>query len=105
MFVSITFHSVQSHSKNTLFVVSNRILPAYVALAGGIIGHDRIQFIDMFQLHSKLWLFTVFILVQLTNASCLLVAYQSYVETFPAVIPEFNAFNCACVNAVSFTVY
>lgn len=32
-------------------------------------------------------------------------AYPSYVVTLAAVIPEFKAFNCACVNGVSFTVY
>jgi len=98
-------HAVPSHFQNLLFMVSNRILPAYVALAAGMNGPDRIPLIDMSQLPSIVSLFIVFILVQLTRVSCFPVAYQSYVEIFPAVIPEFNAFNCACVNGVSFTVY
>lgn len=98
-------HAVPSHFQNLLFVVSNHILPAYVALAAGTNGPDRIQFIAMSPLHNKLWLFIVFMLVPLTSVSCFPVAYQSYVETFPDVIPEFNAFNCACVNGVSLIVY
>ena len=35
----------------------------------------------------------------------IVVAYQSYVDTFPAVIPEFRASSCACVNGVSLIVY
>lgn len=50
-------------------------------------------------------LFIVFMLVPLTSVACLLVAYPSYVETFPAVIPEFRASSCACVNGVSLIVY
>lgn len=35
----------------------------------------------------------------------IVVAYQSYVVTFPDVIPEFRASSCACVNGVSLIVY
>ena len=54
---------------------------------------------------------TAFPLVTLdgnVNASCfhdIVVAYQSYVDTLFAVIPELRASSCACVNGVSFTVY
>ena len=58
-----------------------------------------------FQLPSNELLFMDFMLDWFTNLSCLLVAYQSYVETFPDVIPEFRASSCACVNGVSLIVY
>lgn len=35
----------------------------------------------------------------------IVVAYPSYVVTFPDVIPEFRASSCACVNGVSLIVY
>ena len=35
----------------------------------------------------------------------IVVAYQSYVVTFPDVIPELRASSCACVNGVSLIVY
>lgn len=99
----MTFQLVQSYTFSWSFVVSYHTI--HSVGDDGAVADTFTSFSVMFQLPSNELLFMDFMLDWFTNLSCLLVAYQSYVATFPAVIPEFNAFNCACVNAVSFTVY
>ena len=96
-------------------VVSIALILSYTAFFDGAVPVTPSQplqyavsdtwFVSIFPLPSIEVLFTVFMLVPLTSVSCLFVAYAAYVETFPAVIPEFRASSCACVNGVSFTVY